>query len=174
MERVLRQKIALAPNARMKQLIHISQGQIERILEEDLKANAPNALLRGFQITDVQMDENPGHHRQWLGKTSLFDTMQISCWGGWSSFHDHVWGVIDFVTDTEFPDIRRLTTVQNRFGMAMGIPREKNAQGEWRTRFYADMNDLEVKRRQVVHDIHDTNETVLVENRSRLTTFTSA
>ncbi|TLD38491.1 aminotransferase class 3 [Venturia nashicola] len=87
---------------------------------------------------------------------------------------DHVWGVIDFVTDTEFPDIRRLTTVQNRFGMAMGIPREKNAQGEWRTRFYADMNDLEVKRRQVVHDIHDTNETVLVENRSRLTTFTSA
>lgn len=45
-QRVMRQKLAFA-TAQMKQLIRIPQGQTERILEEDLKKNATDALLRG-------------------------------------------------------------------------------------------------------------------------------
>ncbi|KAE9974284.1 hypothetical protein EG327_008821 [Venturia inaequalis] len=200
MERVMREKIALAPNARMKQLIGTAQGQIERILEADLTANAPNALLRDFQITDVQMDETYASHpilvtirgttcdgsdnparlircKYLVGADGAHSTVRkklgITMEGDST---DHVWGVTDFVTDTDFPDIRRLTTVQNRFGMAMCIPREKNAQGEWLTRFYVDMNDLETKRRQSANHIHDTDETnvetVFIKNQARKSAIT--
>lgn len=200
MERVLRQKLALAPNARMKQLISIAQGQIERILEADLKANAPNALLRGFQATDVQIDETCASHpilvtirgTSYDGSEKPARMIRCKYLVGADGAHstvrkklgivmegdstDHVWGVIDFVTDTDFPDIRRLTTIQNRFGMAMCIPREKNAQGEWLTRFYVDMHDLEVKRRQPVQHTHDANgiktKTVLIKNQERRSRIT--
>ncbi|KAJ5160053.1 aminotransferase class 3 [Penicillium canariense] len=193
MERVMRQKLATAPNARMKQLISIPQGQIERILEEDLKRNAPEALWRGPHVIESRIDETVPSHpvlvtiRDSSGTKTT--TREIRCKylvgadGAHSTIRknfdilmegdstDHVWGVIDFVADTNFPDIRRLTTVQNSSGMAMIIPREKNADGEWLTRFYVDMNDIELKSQQSTNMTHVTGHpeatSILIVNQNR-------
>ena len=58
MARVMRQKVNLAPNARMKQLNSIAQGQIERTLEADLKRNAADALLRG-STSSIRVSTKP-------------------------------------------------------------------------------------------------------------------
>ncbi|KAJ5091493.1 hypothetical protein NUU61_006363 [Penicillium alfredii] len=39
---------------------------------------------------------------------------------------DHIWGVIDIIPITNFPDIRRLGTVTNASGTILVIPRERN------------------------------------------------
>ncbi|ROV97985.1 hypothetical protein VMCG_07040 [Cytospora schulzeri] len=200
MARVMRQKVALAPNARMKQLISIAQGQIERIMEEDLKKNATDALLRGFRVVDSRIDESCASHpvsvtiKDEAAGCAETQTRQVRCRylvgadGAHSTVRkdfgivmegdstNHVWGVVDFVTDTDFPDIRRLTTVQNSSGMAMIIPREKNLQGEWLTRFYVDMNDLELKRQKCTDVVQDPSQpetaTILIKNQQRRSNIT--
>ena len=37
---------------------------------------------------------------------------------------DYIWGVVDMVPDTDFPDIRNLTAVHSNNGSCMVIPRE--------------------------------------------------
>lgn len=176
MKRVMRQRLAIAPNARMKQLISIPQGQIERILEEDLKSNAPEALCRGPHVIESCIDETVPSHpvlitigddsgtqttsrkircKYLVGADGAHSTVRKNFYIAMEGDStDHVWGVIDFVADTDFPDIRRLTTVQNNSGMAMIIPRERNADGEWLTRFYVDMNDIELKSQQSSYTAH--------------------
>ncbi|KAJ5902637.1 hypothetical protein N7495_003165 [Penicillium taxi] len=39
---------------------------------------------------------------------------------------DHIWGVIDIIPITNFPDIRRVCVVTNTFGTILVIPRERN------------------------------------------------
>ena len=188
MERVLRQKVALAPNARMKQLISISQGQIERILQEDLDKRAEGTILRGYQVVDVEVDQQHATHpvkvtvksvknddspdqyrfircKYVVGADGAHSTVRKRIGASMEGDStDHAWGVIDFVTDTDFPDIRRLTTVQNSSGMAMCIPREKNSQGEWLTRFYVDMNDLELRRQGAAQEVDDG---IFIKNQQR-------
>ncbi|EFW99677.1 aminotransferase class 3 [Grosmannia clavigera kw1407] len=188
MERVMRQKISLAPNARMKQLISIPQGRIERILEEDLMKHANHALQRSFRVVDVRIDETSASYPVLVTicEDAGVQTRQIQCKflvgadGAHSTVRrcmgvemegdstEHVWGVVDFVTDTDFPDIRRLTTVQNSAGMAMVIPRETNGQGQWLTRFYVDMNDLELKRQ---HADAETS-TIFIKNQQKKSRIT--
>jgi phenol 2-monooxygenase len=200
MKRIMRQKLATAPNARMKQLISIPQGQIERILEEDLKRNAPKALCRGTQVVESRIDETDPSHPVLVtirgNSGTKTSTREIRCKylvgadGAHSTVRknfdivmegdstDHVWGVIDFVADTNFPDIRRLTTVQNDFGMAMIIPREMNADGEWLTRFYVDMNDIELKSQQSTNMAqvagHPDSKSILIVNQDRKSSITDA
>ncbi|KAJ5186316.1 aminotransferase class 3 [Penicillium cf. viridicatum] len=193
MERIMREKLATAPNARMKQLISIPQGQIERILEEDLKKNAPEALCRGIQVIESRIDETVPSHPVLVtiqdNSGTKTTTREIRCKylvgadGAHSTVRkkfdivmegdstDHVWGVIDFVADTDFPDIRRLTTVQNKYGMAMIIPRETNENGEWLTRFYVDMNDIDLNNQQSTNMAHEAGSTdtksILIVNQDR-------
>ncbi|KAF5656660.1 phenol hydroxylase [Fusarium circinatum] len=49
---------------------------------------------------------------------------------------DHIWGVCDFVADTNFPDIRKRSAVHSDAGSVMVIPREQIATGEFLTRLY--------------------------------------
>lgn len=196
--RVMREKVALAPDARMKQLISIPQGQIEKILEAELMKHATDVLLRGFRVVDARIDETCESHpvlvtvRPDSGEGIDSKTRKIRCKyligadGAHSTIRrslgltmegdsiDHVWGVVDFVTDTDFPDIRRLTTVQSNAGMAMIIPREKNFQGEWLTRFYVDMNDLELERKDSIVNsgVQDTA-TILIKNQQKRSSITT-
>ncbi|KAI0773244.1 FAD binding domain-containing protein [Trametes elegans] len=39
---------------------------------------------------------------------------------------DHIWGVVDMVPDTDFPDVRTLTFVQSHHGSAIIVPRERD------------------------------------------------
>lgn len=54
---------------------------------------------------------------------------------------DHVWGVCDFVADTNFPDIRKRSAVHSEAGSLMVIPREQIATGEYLTRLYVQIKD---------------------------------
>ncbi|CAI7667919.1 unnamed protein product [Penicillium crustosum] len=49
---------------------------------------------------------------------------------------DHIWGVVDMVVDTDFPDIRRRCAIYSPAGSIMIIPRERIASGEYLTRLY--------------------------------------
>jgi phenol 2-monooxygenase len=49
---------------------------------------------------------------------------------------DFIWGVADFVVDTDFPDIRRRCAIHSDKGSVMVIPRERIATGEYLTRLY--------------------------------------
>lgn len=49
---------------------------------------------------------------------------------------DHIWGVIDLVVDTNFPDIRRRCAIHSPAGSVMVIPRERIVTGEYLTRLY--------------------------------------
>lgn len=49
---------------------------------------------------------------------------------------DHIWGVVDLVVDTDFPDIRRRCAIHSPAGSVMVIPRERIATGDYLTRLY--------------------------------------
>lgn len=53
---------------------------------------------------------------------------------------DHIWGVVDLVVDTNFPDIRRRTAIHSHAGSVMVIPRERIATGDFLTRLYVQVN----------------------------------
>lgn len=57
---------------------------------------------------------------------------------------DFIWGVVDFVADTNFPDIRRRCAIHSDNGSVMVIPRERIATGEFLTRLYVHVQE-EVK-----------------------------
>ncbi|KAH7029457.1 FAD binding domain-containing protein [Microdochium trichocladiopsis] len=54
---------------------------------------------------------------------------------------DHVWGVCDFVADTDFPDIRKRSAVHSEAGSLMVIPREQTVTGDYLTRLYVQIKD---------------------------------
>lgn len=49
---------------------------------------------------------------------------------------DHIWGVVDLVVDTDFPDIRRRCAIHSPAGSVMVIPRERIVTGDYLTRLY--------------------------------------
>lgn len=53
---------------------------------------------------------------------------------------DHIWGVVDLVVDTDFPDIRRRCAIHSNAGSVMVIPRERIATGDYLTRLYVQVN----------------------------------
>ena len=53
---------------------------------------------------------------------------------------DHIWGVVDLVVDTDFPDIRRRCAIHSNSGSVMVIPRERIATGDYLTRLYVQVN----------------------------------
>jgi phenol 2-monooxygenase len=57
---------------------------------------------------------------------------------------DFIWGVVDLVVDTDFPDIRRRCAIHSDKGSVMVIPRERIATGEYLTRLYVHVQE-EVK-----------------------------
>jgi hypothetical protein len=58
---------------------------------------------------------------------------------------DFIWGVVDFVAETDFPDIRRRCAIHSDMGSVMVIPRERIATGEYLTRLYVHVQDDVVK-----------------------------
>lgn len=52
---------------------------------------------------------------------------------------DYIWGVIDFIPDTNFPDIRNRSAIHSENGSCMIIPREGD-----KVRFYLQMADKDV------------------------------
>lgn len=144
----------LAP-ARFVQCITIHQGHIERILEEDLQKYSGPIVERSSRLVNVQIEEehdpnfpviatieHDGHKRtvraKYLvgadGAHSLVRRLMSVQMDG--DMTDDVWGAIDLVADTDFPDIRRMGNLHSDAGGILLIPREKNSKGDHLTRLY--------------------------------------
>ncbi|KAL4887210.1 FAD binding domain-containing protein [Aspergillus karnatakaensis] len=163
------QKYPTVPGARVPPMAACPQGQIERILEEELARYAPGTLERGSKVIDVhildgeagtgpvvvKVQDRSGRIRlarckYLVGADGASSTVRastgISMLGG---PRDHTWGVIDFAADTDYPDIRRHGHVHSAKGRLMHLPREQNNEGEWLNRFYVDMNQFGEEKKYI-------------------------
>ncbi|KAG2363152.1 FAD binding domain-containing protein [Suillus spraguei] len=167
-ERTGRAPDVTAPTARYPFKITIDQGSIESMFIESLKSQglsvdrpmAPSSLeisedpeelldpssypvkvvLDHLGPSDTTLEQEivyakfvlgaDGAH-SWVRKTLGF-TMD-------GEQTDYIWGVIDFVPDTDFPDIRNRAAIHSNNGSCMIIPREGD-----KVRFYLQMADKDV------------------------------
>jgi phenol 2-monooxygenase len=157
--------------ARFPYEITIHQGRIERIFQENLNVYAPaDTIRRSHHFVDYTVDtinhpdypilvnyeheledgsRVPGSVRtKYLvggdgAHSRVRKSMGLNLEGETS---DHIWGVCDFVADTDFPDIRNRSAVHSEAGSIMVIPREQIATGEYLTRLYVQVpGDVDAK-----------------------------
>jgi phenol 2-monooxygenase len=153
----------VAVAARFPHEVTIHQGRIERILEDDLRRYSARGVQRSSKLTRAALDEagdpdfpivldieGPSGVRTVRTKhlvgadgahSLVRRSMNLKLEGETSDF---IWGVIDFVAETDFPDIRRRCAIHSDNGSVMVIPRERIATGEYLTRLYVHVQD-EVK-----------------------------
>lgn len=139
--------------------VTIHQGRIERILQENLHLYAGDDTIRRshrflryttddnrefpilveyeYDLADGTTERSTIRTKYLIGADGARSTVR-KCMGlelqGETT--DHIWGVCDFVVDTDFPDIRKRCAVHSDAGSVMVIPREQIATGEYLTRLY--------------------------------------
>ncbi|KAJ6003004.1 hypothetical protein N7451_005551 [Penicillium sp. IBT 35674x] len=166
----------VAVPARFPHEVTIHQGRIERILETDLLRYSKRGVQRNTKLIDVKIDEEgdaeypvlaeietEGQCRtvrsKYLVGADGAHSMVRRCMGlkleGESL--DHIWGVVDLIVDTDFPDIRRRCAIHSPAGSVMVIPRERTASGDYLTRLYV----------QVPGDVDPDNDQPLGDTRAR-------
>ncbi|KAL4960066.1 putative phenol monooxygenase [Aspergillus stella-maris] len=152
--------------ARFQHEVTIHQGRIERILETDLLRYSQRGVQRDTKLVDVKIDENgdpefPVLAEIEVGEAKERRTIRAKYLVGADGAHsnvrrcmglslegeslDHIWGVVDLVIDTDFPDIRRRTAIHSPAGSVMVIPRERIATGDYLTRLYVQVPDDEIE-----------------------------
>lgn len=158
----------VAVPARYPHEITIHQGRIERILSDDLKRYSKRGIqfsttLKSLQIEDPTTSPNAEYPvtlkidvRQPSGE-HVSKTVRAKHVIGADGAHsvvrnaigfqltgeskDYIWGVADFVAETDFPDIRRRSAIHSAAGSVMIIPRERIQNGDYLTRIYVQMDD---------------------------------
>ncbi|KAB8239107.1 FAD binding domain-containing protein [Aspergillus alliaceus] len=135
--------------------VTLHQGRVERILEDDLRRYSPRGISRSTTLKSVQIDTDGNAEFPVLAhleKDGVVRSVRAKYLVGADGAHsvvrrsmgvalegestDYVWGVVDFVAETDFPDIRRRTAIHSASGSVMVIPRERIASGEYLTRLY--------------------------------------
>jgi phenol 2-monooxygenase len=152
--------------ARYQHEVTIHQGRIERILEENLHVYAgTDTIRRSHRFLDFRYDsaadaefpilmsleaeDSAGQITQksvrakyLIGgdgaRSRVRKSMGLELVGETT---DHIWGVVDFVAHTDFPDIRRRCAIHSDAGSVMVIPREQISTGEYLTRLYVQIAD---------------------------------
>ncbi|CAZ82045.1 unnamed protein product [Tuber melanosporum] len=149
--------------ARFLHEVTIHQGRIERILNEDLERNG-GRVERGWRVTGFEIDtpvEEEGFPvvvrmvktgEEWKGEERVVRCKYLLGADGARSVvrqgmglrlegdhTDHVWGVMDTVVKTNFPDIRRKSAIHSAVGSVIVIPRERISPTQAITRIYCQM-----------------------------------
>ncbi|EFR01231.1 phenol 2-monooxygenase [Nannizzia gypsea CBS 118893] len=156
--------------ARYPQAITISQGIIEQVFDDDLAHHSQRGIQRNSKLVDISLDElgDPDFPVVATVETNgvprtIRTKFLVGTDGAHSSVRkcagiqlngesiDDFWGVIDFVADTDFPDIRRFGRVHSRKGTIMVIPREQTVDGDYLTRLYVQMPPQEVSEDVGLH-----------------------
>jgi phenol 2-monooxygenase (NADPH) len=151
--------------ARYKHEVTIHQGRIERILEDNLNQYSTNCIQRSTKFIDFQLDaagdaEYPLKielEQEMVGGDKMRKTVRSKYLVGADGAHsqvrrsmgleltgettDHIWGVVDFVADTNFPDVRKRCAIHSDVGSVMIIPRERISSGQYLTRLYVQIKD---------------------------------
>ncbi|KAL4865805.1 hypothetical protein BDV12DRAFT_210905 [Aspergillus spectabilis] len=155
--------------ARFQHEVTIHQGRIERILETDLLRYSKRGVLRNTRFVDVRIDEAGDAEfpviaeieTEEQGKEKVHKTIRSKYLVGADGAHsvvrrcmglslegeslDHIWGVVDLVIDTDFPDIRRRCAIHSPAGSVMVIPRERIMTGDYLTRLYVQVPEIEIE-----------------------------
>ena len=155
----------VAVPARFPHEITIHQGRIERILASDLARYSKRGVQFSTELKSLVIDE--AGDRDFPVKLEVLvnsddgsmhsKTIRARHVCGADGAHsvvrretglglvgeskDHIWGVTDFVVDTDFPDIRRRTAIHSEAGSVMIIPREQIANGDYLTRLYVQVDE---------------------------------
>lgn len=135
--------------------VTIHQGRIERILETDLLRYSKRGVQRNTVLLDVRIDDESDPEFPVIAeietegrKRTVRSKFLIGADGAHSVVRrkmglklegessDHIWGVVDLVVDTDFPDVRRRCAIHSLAGSVMVIPRERIATGDYLTRLY--------------------------------------
>lgn len=138
------------------------QGRTEQMLEADLLRYSERGVQRETKLIDVGIDEHGDKEfpvkcvietaddgqrgtksrtvrcKHVVGADGAHSTvrrcMQLDLVGDSPGY---MWGVVDLVLDTNFPDIRRFSSVRSAGGSVLVIPREQiPATGEYLSRLY--------------------------------------
>ncbi|OJI99218.1 hypothetical protein ASPVEDRAFT_125606 [Aspergillus versicolor CBS 583.65] len=150
------------PPARFPYEATIHQGRVERIMETDLLRYSQRGVVRSTRLVSLEIDERSDPEFPVLatvetdGVTRGIRTKHLVGADGAHSIVrqsvglklegkslDHIWGVMDLVVDTNFPDIRRRCAIHSPAGSVMIIPRERICTGEYITRLYVQVPGLE-------------------------------
>ncbi|KAJ5524244.1 Phenol hydroxylase C-terminal dimerization [Penicillium frequentans] len=145
----------IIPAARFKYEATIHQGRVERIMETDLLRYSARGVLRNTSLIDVCIDEQGDAEFPVVARISVDGVEKsvrtkhlVGADGAHSVVRrsmelklegeslDHIWGVVDLVAETDFPDIRRRCAIHSPAGSVMVIPRERIVTGEYLTRLY--------------------------------------
>ncbi|KAI5293255.1 hypothetical protein KEM52_005705 [Ascosphaera acerosa] len=146
----------VAVKARYPHEVTIHQGRIERIFNDDLMRFSKRGVLRSTSLVDLRLDEATDPEfpvlaeieTEGLGRRQIRTKYLVGTDGAHSNVRrmmglslegeslDYIWGVLDFVADTDFPDIRRRCAIHSDAGSIMVIPRERISSGDFLTRLY--------------------------------------
>ncbi|KAJ5912822.1 hypothetical protein N7504_001705 [Penicillium tannophilum] len=145
----------IIPAARFKYEATIHQGRVERIMETDLLRYSARGVLRNTSLIGVCIDEQGDAEFPVVARISVNGVEKsvrtkhlVGADGAHSVVRrsmglklegeslDHIWGVVDLVAETDFPDIRRRCAIHSPAGSVMVIPRERIVTGEYLTRLY--------------------------------------
>lgn len=142
------------PAARFGYEATIHQGRIERIMETDLLRYSERGIVRNTKLIDVKIDEGDAEFPVLvtMATDGVEKTVRTKHLVGADGAHsvvrqcmglrlegeslDHIWGVVDMVAETDFPDIRRRCAIHSPAGSVMIIPRERISTGDYLTRLY--------------------------------------
>lgn len=151
----------IAIRSRYPYEITIHQGRIERVLETDLNRYSKRGIMRSTTLLDVKIDEEGDPEfpvvatlKTEEGEKIVRTKYLVGADGAHSVVRrcvglmlegeasDHIWGVVDFVAVTDFPDIRKRCAIHSNAGSVMVIPRERIQSGEFLTRLYVQVPGL--------------------------------
>lgn len=161
------------PPARFKYEATIHQGRVERIMETDLLRYSQRGVMRKTKLIEMRIDESADPEFPVLADIEVDGVLQsvrtkhlVGADGAHSVVRkgvglelegqslDYIWGVVDVVLDTNFPDIRRRCAIHSPEGSVMVIPRERIASGEYITRLYVNISEIfEPASRQAEADL---------------------
>lgn len=124
----------------------LNQARINEMMLDDAKRHGGPAVDYGYEVKHVEVDSATAtDHGAYCvivraekeGKEEKFRSRYLlACDGAHSSVRrslgyrmigdssDHIWGVMDIYPLTDFPDIRKKTTIKTPHGTLMIIPRE--------------------------------------------------
>ncbi|WEW61907.1 FAD-dependent oxidoreductase [Emydomyces testavorans] len=141
--------------------VTIHQGRVERILQDDLLRYSKHGVQRSSKVVDVKIDEEGDSEFPIIvdvdtegAKHTIRTKYLVGADGARSTVRrclglqlvgestDHIWGVVDLVVRTDFPDVRRRSLIHSPSGSLMIIPRERIATGQHLTRLYVQLPGL--------------------------------
>lgn len=132
------------------------QGWVLKILDDDLKKYSDRRVERGTTVNNVKIDDVTDKHFPVLVELTAENGTSrqvrakyvIGADGAHSivrkslgirmegSATDDIFGVVDLVADTNFPDIRKWSHINDSKGTILNVPREQLTDGNWLTRLY--------------------------------------